>query len=457
MITLRKIAAVVLGVGMISTMIPTVVMADNTESYVANVNEGDVTENVFYDEGYEITTENGNVVKVVCNGEILFTAEYDNAGNRITKNGVSNSIFLYENGLLSMENRNGRNINYLYEDKSNGAKECIAFVVDGEKYYLNRDEFGKIIGISDCYNNEIARYSYSDIDITGVFRYDKGEWIEEYSEEFIGNYNKIRLYGDYKDDETGWYYSSGLYTDASRKIVIGLNVDDVDYSNPFYESDSISLLSTYYEDIELAAEEWTEDLLNNSNFVRAKTKDDIGNMSLVEKIARTIYGENTSYTGDQNAIAWVILNRHHQWNQTLGQVVVPSQFYGLESSEGLGTITGSTGWKNAIFLACLMQTDSSEDAWTHIQPRPYGISNQLYFVSARRNIVERTGFVDEEKVDYKSEDDRYNTKYTDSYGNVSYIENIAIAGRGVYKNAHKLIEAYEAMNKPWINIFFNKK
>ena len=200
-----------------------------------------------------------------------------------------------------------------------------------------------------------------------------------------------------------------LYTDASRKIVIGLNVDDVDYSNPFYESDSISLLSTYYEDIELAAEEWTEDLLNNSNFVRAKTKDDIGNMSLVEKIARTIYGENTSYTGDQNAIAWVILNRHHQWNQTLGQVVVPSQFYGLESSEGLGTITGSTGWKNAIFLACLMQTDSSEDAWTHIQPRPYGISNQLYFVSARRNIVERTGFVDEEKVDYKSEDDRYNT------------------------------------------------
>lgn len=120
------------------------------------------------------------------------------------------------------------------------------------------------------------------------------------------------MYGDYKDDETGWYYSSGLYTDASRKIVIGLNVDDVGYSNPFYESDSISLLSTYYEDIELAAEEWTEDLLNNSNFVRAKTKDDIGNMSLVEKIARTIYGENTSYTGDQNAIAWVILNRHHQ-------------------------------------------------------------------------------------------------------------------------------------------------
>ena len=99
---------------MIGIMIPTVVMADNTDSYVANVNEEDVTENVFYDEGYEITTENGNVVKVVCNGDVLFTAEYDSAGNRITKNGVSNSIFLYENDFLSMENRYGRIMRFIW-------------------------------------------------------------------------------------------------------------------------------------------------------------------------------------------------------------------------------------------------------------------------------------------------------------------------------------------------------
>lgn len=77
---------------MIGIMIPTVVMADNTDSYVANVNEGGVTENVFYDEGYEITTENGNVVKVVCNGDVLFTAEYDSAGNR-NKKMVSQTAF----------------------------------------------------------------------------------------------------------------------------------------------------------------------------------------------------------------------------------------------------------------------------------------------------------------------------------------------------------------------------
>ena len=448
MITLRKIAAVVLGVGMISTMIPTVVMADNTDSYVANVNEGDVTENVFYDEGYEITTENGNVVKVVCNGDVLFTAEYDSAGNRITKNGVSNSIFLYENGFLSMENRNGRNINYLYEDKSNGAKECIAFVVDGEKYYLNRDEFGKIIGISDCYNNEIARYSYSDIDITGVFRYDKGEWIEEYSEEFIGNYNKIRLYGDYKDDETGWYYSSGLYTDASRKIVIGLNVDDVNYSNPFYESDSISLLSTYYEDIDFAADEWATALMDNSNFVVQKTPDDVSSMSLVEKIARTIYGENTAKTTDQDAIAWVMLNRHHQWSQTLEQVVVPGQFDALKEKNGQAfeTINKSLGWKNAVYLACLMLTDSSEDAWNHIVPRPYGISTQLYFVSAHNKIEGK-----------KITDVSGGVRLVDDKGNVSFICDISMAGMGTYSSAAELELAYENAHKPWVNVFFNKK
>lgn len=448
MITLRKIAAVVLGVGMIGIMIPMVVMADNTDSYVANVNEDDVTENVFYDEGYEITTENGNVVKVVCNGDVLFTAEYDSAGNRITKNGVSNSIFLYENGFLSMENRNGRNINYLYEDKSNGAKECIAFVVDGEKYYLNRDEFGKIIGISDCYNNEIAKYSYSDIDITGVFRYDKGEWIEEYSEEFIGNYNKIRLYGDYKDDETGWYYSSGLYTDASRKIVIGLNVDDVNDSNPFYESDSISLLSTYYEDIDFAADEWATALMDNSNFVVQKTPDDVSSMSLVEKIARTIYGENTEKTTDQDAIAWVMLNRHHQWSQTLEQVVVPGQFNALKEKNGQAfeTINKSLGWKNAVYLACLMLTDSSEDAWNHIVPRPYGISTQLYFVSAHNKIEGK-----------KITDVSGGVRLVDDKGNVSFICDISMAGMGTYSSAAELELAYTNAKRPWVNVFFNKK
>ncbi len=433
---------------MIDIMIPTVVMADNTDSYVANVNEGGVTENVFYDEGYEVTTENGNVVKVVCNGDILFTAEYDSAGNRITKNGVSNSIFLYKNGFLSMENRNGRNINYLYEDKSNGAKECIAFVVDGEKYYLNRDEFGKIIGISDCYNNEIARYSYSDIDITGVFRYDKGEWVEEYSEEFIGNYNKIRLYGDYKDDETGWYYSSGLYTDASRKIVIGLNVDDVNNSNPFYESDSISLLSTYYEDIDFAADEWATTLMDNSNFVVQKTPDDVSSMSLVEKIARTIYGENTEKTTDQDAIAWVMLNRHHQWSQTLEQVVVPGQFNALKEKNGQAfeTINKSLGWKNAVYLACLMLTDSSEDAWNHIVPRPYGISTQLYFVSAHNKIEGK-----------KITDVSGGVRLVDDKGNVSFICDISMAGMGTYSSAAELELAYTNAKKPWVNVFFNKK
>ena len=256
------------------------------------------------------------------------------------------------------------------------------------------------------------------------------------------------MYGDYKDDETGWYYSSGLYTDASRKIVIGLNVDDVNDSNPFYESDSISLLSTYYEDIDFAADEWATALMDNSNFVVQKTPDDVSSMSLVEKIARTIYGENTEKTTDQDAIAWVMLNRHHQWSQTLEQVVVPGQFNALKEKNGQAfeTINKSLGWKNAVYLACLMLTDSSEDAWNHIVPRPYGISTQLYFVSAHNKIEGK-----------KITDVSGGVRLVDDKGNVSFICDISMAGMGTYSSAAELELAYTNAKRPWVNEFFNKK
>ena len=36
----------------------------------------------------------------------------------------------------------------------------------------------------------------------------------------------------------------------------------------------------------------------------------------------------------------------------------------------------------AVYLACLMLTDSSESCWNVISPKPNGITNQLYFRSA---------------------------------------------------------------------------
>lgn len=453
MVTLRKAVAIVLGIGMISAVLPAVVMAgDKDLGEVSSAGEAEVTEDIIYDDRYEITIKNGNIVEVFYDGKVLFTAEYDDAGNRIMKNGTVNSTFTYEEGYLIAENRDGRNIEYFYEEKSNGAKECIAFLTDDEKYYLNRDEYGKITGISDSDNNEIARYCYAGIHIEDVLRYTEGSWVKDETDDFIGNYNKIRLYGDYQDEETGWYYSAGLYTDALRGVVIGLNDDAVDAYNPFYNKDGISLLSTYYEDIDFAADEWATALMDNSNFVVQKTPDDVSSMSLVERIARTIYGENTSYTTDQDAIAWVMLNRHHQWSQTLEQVVVPGQFSALckredgKLGEAFGAINNSLAWKNAVYLACLMLTDSSEDAWNHIVPRPYGISTQLYFVSAHSKIEGK-----------KITDVSGGVRFVDDKGNVSFICDISMAGMGTYSSAAELEQAYINAGRPWVNVFFNKK
>lgn len=121
--TLRKVAAIVLGVGMISAVVPTVVMAGDNDSVDVSVGNEEAVENVIYDDGYEITTVNGNITKVIFDGEILFTAGYDDEGNRIAKEGAANSTFSYEAGYLTAENRDGRNIEYLYAEKSNGAKE----------------------------------------------------------------------------------------------------------------------------------------------------------------------------------------------------------------------------------------------------------------------------------------------------------------------------------------------
>ena len=78
--TLRKVAAIVLGVGMISAVVPTVVMAGDNDSVDVSVGNEEAVENVIYDDGYEITTVNGNITKVIFDGEILFTAEYDDEG-----------------------------------------------------------------------------------------------------------------------------------------------------------------------------------------------------------------------------------------------------------------------------------------------------------------------------------------------------------------------------------------
>lgn len=45
----------------------------------------------------------------------------------------------------------------------------------------------------------------------------------------------------------------------------------------------------------------------------------------------------------------------------------------------------------------------------------------------------------------------------DDKGNVSFICDISMAGMGTYSSAAELELAYTNANKPWVNVFFNKK
>ena len=45
----------------------------------------------------------------------------------------------------------------------------------------------------------------------------------------------------------------------------------------------------------------------------------------------------------------------------------------------------------------------------------------------------------------------------DDKGNVSFICDISMARMGTYSSAAELELAYINANKPWVNVFFNKK
>ena len=91
-------------------------------------------------------------------------------------------------------------------------------------------------------------------------------------------------------------------------------------------------------------------------------------------------------------------------------------------------------------------TDSSKDTWSHVVPRPYGISNQIYFVSASSKINGK-----------KITDVSGGVQLVDKNGNKSMIYDIAMAGKGIYNTAAELEQAYRKAGSPSVNVFFNKK
>ena len=160
--------------------------------------------------------------------------------------------------------------------------------------------------------------------------------------------------------------------------------------NPFASTHSDGIMLLGYEEDDYAAEMWAEELLSNSTFNAAKESGWHleSSASTVSIIARALYGENTSNTTDQRAMAWLILNRYYAQTSEFGKdirtiVAKPYQFDGLYANVSLQAKSSTDqGWRHAVYLACLMCTNSDEACWNSISQKPLGISNQRFFRSA---------------------------------------------------------------------------
>lgn len=348
------------------------------------------SENI-YDGGYELVIMNGEILQVNDEGTIILEATYDE-GYRITKNGYVNCLFVYENGFLVQENREGTIITYdtAYIEELETINYT-GFSIDDESYTYVWDQDARICGIANSNGEQIAKYIYSGLQVVDIQQLENGEWISAQNIDFIGTYNKMRSYGAYYDDETGWYYSNGVYDDVSQTRIVGLAESDeyLTETNPCVSNTSeegIMLLG--YETDDLTAEQWADELLATSSYNAAKAPDwyQSSSVSTVEIIARMIYGENTSNTTDQKAIAWIVLNRLHssRFSDDIRELVADEEeFNGVDSANGRKAQSANdNGWRYATYYACLMLTNSSEDCWNVIAAKPLGFSNQLYFRSA---------------------------------------------------------------------------
>jgi hypothetical protein len=142
---------------------------------------------------------------------------------------------------------------------------------------------------------------------------------------------------------------------------------------------------------ELEAEQWAERLLASSSYGKPMTYTSSSwytSLSNVEILARAIYCEGgTSYTSEDSAVAWVILNRTKSSSfpsTAIDVVTQKGQFSSIRgtrgSTSGARIVSTSTSrWAQSTFLACLLLTTTSQMEWREIVSDK--INGQLYFYS----------------------------------------------------------------------------
>ena len=171
--------------------------------------------NINYDEignpeyymGADLTWTNGRQLKRYVNDDVTVAYTYDDAGMRTSKtvNGVE-STYLYLDGKLHGEVRDGHHIHYSYD--SYGNLSVIKYYkndTDYNVFYVMTNVFGDVVSLHNANGTQVASYEYdswgnviSMTDTTGIG---------------IATINPIRYRGYFYDSETGLYYLSSRYYD----------------------------------------------------------------------------------------------------------------------------------------------------------------------------------------------------------------------------------------------------
>ena len=172
-------------------------------------------QNINYDEignpeyylGADLTWTNGRQLKKYVKDDTTVTYTYDDAGMRTSKtvNGIE-STYLYLDGKLHGEVRDGHHIHYSYD--SYGNLSVIKYYTNDTDYYIYyvmTNVFGDVVSIHNANGTKVASYEYDAwgnvmamTDTTGIG---------------IAAINPIRYRGYYYDSETGLYYLSSRYYD----------------------------------------------------------------------------------------------------------------------------------------------------------------------------------------------------------------------------------------------------
>lgn len=227
---------------------------------------------------------------------------------------ISDDISLnYE---IEPEGYNDSNWSYQYEIQEYGYEKLVGAYYQGEYYTYVYNDSDVIEGIQDSNGKQIVKYTYNKYGLlSAVFSNENGEWIENNNSDFIGNENRMLLSGMYFDENTDCYYiNQRYYNPVLNQYMDGINDEDIFAdTNPYLVRDNGNAVLYASDDSDLAATQWSEQLLASSTYglpISSYSSSWYSSLSDVEIVARAIYCEGgTAYTDEDSAVAWVILNR----------------------------------------------------------------------------------------------------------------------------------------------------